>query len=129
VVNAIKELSAKVDALVSSNFTYVNEATIGVLNAGKINIQGDVCVDGVCVTKEQFKSIFMQNGATVYITGENQAPTPTPDPTSEPGSVASSTSIEIIEETASTTLDLTAEDPVETAPVEEETDETPVVTP
>jgi hypothetical protein len=43
--------------------------------------------------------------------------------------VASSTSIEIIEETASTTLDLTAEDPVETASVEEETDETPVVTP
>ncbi len=132
VVNAIRELSAKVDELMSSQFTYINEASIGVLNAGKINIQGDVCVDGVCVTKEQFKNIFMQNGATVYGSGEYQAPTPSPTPTPEPDPVASSTPVEIIdetgsstpvdipEETASTTPEVIVEEPVEESPVEEE---------
>lgn len=91
VVNALKELSAKVDGIMSSNFTYVNEASIGVLNVGKLNIQGDICVDNVCITKEQFKSIFTQNGSTVYM------PQPVQDTSSEaeglvPTETASSTS-------------------------------------
>ncbi|HEY4507994.1 MAG TPA: tail fiber domain-containing protein [Candidatus Paceibacterota bacterium] len=35
-------------------------------DGSKLTVQGDVCVDGTCVTKEQFKTILQGAGATTY---------------------------------------------------------------
>ena len=50
-VNAVKELSVKLDGVLAW------------FAGGKFHVNDDVCVDDVCVTKEQFKAILLKNGA------------------------------------------------------------------
>ncbi len=79
-VNAVKELNLKVSDLssldtssatslgslmknfLSNEIININEATMN-----KIRINGDVCVDDICVTKEQFKQILINGGGVSNI--------------------------------------------------------------
>ena len=62
IVRAIQELNTKVDNLVASLADKV--VTMKEAIVGKLRIEGDVCVDDVCVTKEQFKSLLQNAGGT-----------------------------------------------------------------
>jgi lysophospholipase L1-like esterase len=66
--NALKNLV--VDSL-SSTVVYTRELNADKINAGDINIAGKVCVDDVCVTKDQFKELLLRSGvgATQIISG------------------------------------------------------------
>ena len=81
-VEAVKELGNKVKSIM---------AWFGG-DGSKMTIQGDVCVDNVCITKEQFKAM-LQNAGTASQTTQTVTPTPTPTstPTPEPTPVATST--------------------------------------
>jgi len=74
-LQGVKELNTKVNSI----FTwFAND---------KFNVQGDICVDEVCVTKQQFKQMLLNNGSYVQPV---QTPTPTPsssDPVPEPEEV------------------------------------------
>ncbi len=59
-VTAVKELNGKVEK-VSAWF-----------KGDKLNIQNDVCVDDVCITKEQFKLMLLNSGAEVIETPINK---------------------------------------------------------
>ncbi len=52
-VTAIKDLNGKVEKIA----TWFKD--------DKLNIQSDVCVDNVCITKEQFKEMLLNSGAEV----------------------------------------------------------------
>jgi hypothetical protein len=82
-------------------------------NNGNLNIQKDVCVDDVCVTKDQFKQMLRNGGASV-------TPAPSPVP-SAPAPVVPDT------ETPTSTPSVTS-DPVvsSTTPTSEETPSAPV---
>jgi hypothetical protein len=79
-IEAIKELSTSVTSI-ASWFTQ-NTLTIGqdrVLNVeGTSTFKGNICVDDICITNDQFKSLFLQQGGLV------QAPVPTPQSAPEP---------------------------------------------
>jgi hypothetical protein len=51
VVNAVKEIAQKLQTIL---------AWFGG-DGSKFSVQGDVCVDDVCITKEQFKALILQN--------------------------------------------------------------------
>ncbi|MCX6715397.1 MAG: tail fiber domain-containing protein, partial [Candidatus Taylorbacteria bacterium] len=95
VVEAVKELNTKVDAIttrldsiqeslknmVFDRFTakiaYVDEANIKNLNVDKLktgdtSFTGNVCVDNVCITKDQLKTILLQGGGATYGTAADQ---------------------------------------------------------
>lgn len=50
---------------------------------GKFNVQSDVCVDDVCISKEQFKQILI-NSQPVINTTSTPTPSPSPEPVIEP---------------------------------------------
>ncbi len=52
-ISAIKQLAEKVESIAAW------------FGEGRFNISGDVCVDDVCVTKDEFKNL-LQNGANVH---------------------------------------------------------------
>jgi hypothetical protein len=60
---AIQELKALLDPILTW------------FGGGKLNVQGDFCVDNVCVTKDQFKQMLLNSGAAIHST-----PTPEPEP-------------------------------------------------
>lgn len=66
-ISAVQELNKKIDVI--SN--YILETADGIigtfkeLTTDKLNINGDVCVDDVCITKEQFKNIILDSGGSV----------------------------------------------------------------
>jgi hypothetical protein len=62
VVNAVKELSAKVDALVSSNFTYVNKITTK-----------ELCLEDVCINRQQLLDLINRAGSS-YTTSPVSVP-------------------------------------------------------
>ncbi len=65
VVKAVQELKIQLDSILAW------------FSDGKFSVQNEVCVDDVCVTKEEFKQILLNNGGGITVTPE---PTPTPEP-------------------------------------------------
>ncbi len=98
-IEAVKELHTKVNSVVA---WFANN---------KFNVQGDICVDEVCVTKEQFKQMLLQQGSYVQ-------QVPTPQPPSEPSSQPASTDEDVKSDASETgTEDAVSEG--ESAPSEE----------
>ncbi len=69
VVNAIRDLSVKFESM-AAWFT-----------GGRFNVQSDICVDDVCVTKEEFKDILRGGGGNRL--SPTLAPMDDPDPVPE----------------------------------------------
>ncbi len=64
-VNAVKELDSSFDWM-GEYITKTATGIVGVfkeLTVDKLSITGQVCVDDVCVDKEQFKEFLRQTGA------------------------------------------------------------------
>ncbi len=98
-VEAIKELDLKVESSApidtTSNgsladrlvqFLQTTAVTIREATIGTLHIDGQVCVDDVCVTRDQFKQMLINGGGTepqpvVTPPPADPAPVPTPDPT------------------------------------------------
>jgi hypothetical protein len=59
-ISAVQELSKKVEVM----FAWFGE--------DRFNVQGEICVDDVCVTKEQFKQILQNGGGTQVETNQTQ---------------------------------------------------------
>ncbi len=115
-VRAVQEVSAKLDTLVSE----MQAALAWFGSDGKFKVQNDICVDDVCVTKDQFKQLLLDSavGATQYM-NTPEAPAETQNETGSQEGDTSSTTPEIIpdtpEENASTTPETVIETPTETA--------------
>ncbi|MCX6715898.1 MAG: tail fiber domain-containing protein, partial [Candidatus Taylorbacteria bacterium] len=130
----VKKLNA-VDASFSGVVT--NDADV-LFNKGT-HFSSDVCVDNVCVTKDQFKAMLLQGGATTYgsaadqMKGINpltanliQATTPTEGvPTTTPTIATTTTPIETA---TSTTEAIVTPIPVESTPAPVASTSTPAVT-
>ncbi|MCF7865654.1 MAG: tail fiber domain-containing protein [Candidatus Pacebacteria bacterium] len=67
VVEAVKDLKTRVDAILGW-FSPKGD---------RINIKGMVCVDDVCVSKDQFKQMLLNSGSVMVIP-QTSAPAPTP---------------------------------------------------
>ncbi len=84
-INAVKELDEKVGWMNE----YMSKTASGMvgffkeLTVGKLNVEGEVCVDDVCVTKEQFKSLLQSNGGYVDDTPEEEPIIDIPDDASD----------------------------------------------
>jgi hypothetical protein len=94
------------------------------ITTDKLNINGEVCVDDVCVTKEQFKTLLQNNGGAQTTTSSPDSPvvennTPTDTTPSEPASDPTPTE-------TTTSTDTTSTDVTPTEPAPEPTPE-PVV--
>jgi hypothetical protein len=116
VVNAIKELNAKVVGLITKV-----DGIFTSLTTDKVTTK-ELCVDDVCVTKEQFKALL--DSAHVTPTVTTPPPTPAPDPTPEPTPEATSTpdgssddSVDTGGGTSTSTPDVTPDTPP--APIED----------
>ena len=88
---AIQELNKKFDDIMTtltetfdkylaSHEVYIRDANVGSLNVqrntnfgGDINVEGKVCVDDTCLTKEQFKEMMLRSGvgAIQVVSGGN----------------------------------------------------------
>jgi len=81
-VEAIKEMNLIVKDLSSldtesatslgsliKNFLEDQAILINELTVNRLNISGDVCVDDVCITKEQFKEMLINAGSDDYVSG------------------------------------------------------------
>lgn len=68
VVNAIKELKLQMDVLRDS---FKNILAWFGSNGDRLNVQGMVCVDDTCVTKEQFKMMLIKSTDTSYYPTNN----------------------------------------------------------
>ena len=80
-VGAVKEIKTKIDTLT----TQVTAMTTWFRADGKLNIENDICIDDVCVTKDQFKQLLLNNGAGAHFdSNPTPSPSPTPDPTPTP---------------------------------------------
>jgi hypothetical protein len=107
ITKAVQELDIKIERLSSldlnnanslgsliKNFLSSQVLMIQELTTGKLNIGGEVCVDDVCVTKDEFKALLQQaKGPTDTPPADEQPPTDTPPadeqpPTDTPSSVA-----------------------------------------
>lgn len=79
-IAAVKELGERFDNI----GTYLADkfVTIGELVTGKLRVDGEVCVDDVCVTKEEFKQLLIEAGGQPAALPE--APPPAPEPSPEP---------------------------------------------
>ena len=76
---AIQELNEKVDSLgVTITETYARFTN---LFADTIHIENQLCVDDVCISKENLKALLLSAGAT---STSPPAPQPTPEPESSP---------------------------------------------
>ncbi|MES2409099.1 MAG: tail fiber domain-containing protein [Patescibacteria group bacterium] len=75
-VGAVKEIKIELDALSEK----VSRITAWFAD-GKFNVQSDVCVDDVCVSKEQFKQMLLNSGMS-QTTVINDTPSDTPNNTS-----------------------------------------------
>jgi hypothetical protein len=93
IIKAIQELNIKTKALSSIDpneegslasliVRFLSDAVVSIKEAtiGTLRVDNKVCVDDVCVTKEQFKNLLMQAGGSQ----QTPAPAPTPDPTPAP---------------------------------------------
>jgi hypothetical protein len=85
-------LNTKIDKIVSNGFVgmkdivmssisadiiYVKRAEIDYLKVNDFNINGQVCVDDICLSKDQFKQFLLQNGGYTYtppVTSQNTTP-------------------------------------------------------
>ena len=56
-VNAVKEIANKIDSIMRWFSS----------DGSKFNVSGDVCVDNVCVTKDQFKNMLQNAGGTTKL--------------------------------------------------------------
>jgi hypothetical protein len=67
IIEAVKELKTRVDTIASW------------FSGDSLRVKGDICVDDICVTKEQFKQMLQREGG--YIAPQqNPTPAPTPEP-------------------------------------------------
>lgn len=94
------------------------------LTVDKLHINGEVCVDDVCVTKEEFKQILQNAGGTsdssesevgtetnfMDDTEESEGDTPVGDETFDPGTTVSDSSEESIDSQEETVTDNTQSD-------------------
>ncbi len=113
---AIQELSKKMDAAIAQ----MQLALTWFTSDGKLKVQNDICVDDVCVTKDQFKQLLLDSavGATQTIDNSPQIVDDSGEEESGEVEMASSTPEIIPEETeqnASTTPETGIETPSETA--------------
>ncbi|MDP3763156.1 MAG: hypothetical protein Q8Q92_00650 [bacterium] len=99
-------------------FTRIND-----LFAGTLHIENQLCVDDICVSKDQLKALLIQIGGTSSTTIPTSItlPEPAPDP------VPTSTEPIIIEPTSTTTPEVT--DPEPTPPVPSEVEGEPLLEP
>ncbi|MES2623250.1 MAG: tail fiber domain-containing protein [Patescibacteria group bacterium] len=75
-VNAVKELADKVEKMAAwftddKTFTVQQDATLKV--EGKTEINGQICVENVCASKEQFKLLLQQAG-NIQLSAPQQQP-------------------------------------------------------
>jgi len=87
VVNAIKELSAKVDGLISSEFTYVNKITTK-----------ELCLEDICINRQQLLELINRAGSS-YTTSVVSIPVVDiviPDINTASSSVSTTTSSEAV---------------------------------
>ena len=94
VVEAVKELKNRVDAVLGWFSP----------SGDRINIKGMVCVDDVCVTKDQFKQMLMNSGSVMVIP---QTPTPASAPTTSTTSTETSSSTSASDSLSTPTSDAT----------------------
>ncbi|MES2623277.1 MAG: tail fiber domain-containing protein [Patescibacteria group bacterium] len=90
-VNAVKELAAKVEKIA---VWFTDDTTFTVKQDSKLNVEGQVCSDEVCISKDQFKNLLRmaaQNGGGFNV--NIQTPSPVQPSQSEP-IVSTSTSVE-----------------------------------
>ena len=73
------------------------EPILAWFNGGKFMVQNDICVDDVCVTKEQFKQMLLNSGGAQSVSGG--------------GSLIGEIEIIPPDETASSTPEVIAEEP------------------
>jgi hypothetical protein len=97
IVKAVQDLVKKLQKLVVNSLTaemvYTRE-----IEADKIKLKGDFCVDDVCLTKDQFKEMMLRSGV-----GAVQTVIGTPSPTISENPVENATTTEPVQaETAST---------------------------
>ncbi len=95
-IGAIKEIKSQINDI-SSKISNISSWFVD----DKLRIQNDICVDDVCVSKQEFKQLLLNNGAS-HITVQ----APNPNTTSDNGSdtsTATTTNNSISSETASTT--------------------------
>ncbi len=69
---AIQELSGRVDAITGTVTGLVLDSISShVIYTQELHIDGSVCVDDICVTKEQFKDVLINAGGTSNATSTN----------------------------------------------------------
>jgi hypothetical protein len=114
-VNAVKEIGS-VFSKIENGVAHLKEVWFD----GTIHINNNVCVDDVCITKDQFKNMILQSGAS-----NSNAPVVPTGPTVynpiDTGSTTSSTSTEPTPDTGSSTPSENLTPPTETVT----TDQTP----
>lgn len=78
IVKAIQELNAKFDSFknlvldsLTSTTVYTREIT-----ADKINVNGDICVNNTCITKDQFEDMILKSGVGAVQTVGGSLPPP-----------------------------------------------------
>lgn len=116
VVESIKQI-ASVFTKIENGVAHLKEVWF----EGKVHINNDVCVDDVCITKDQFKNLLRNNGGNV--TAPAAQTVVTPDPVDDATTTATS-SEEVIssENSTSTVSESTSTESVEeqqTEPVEQ----------
>lgn len=77
-VGAIKEIKSKIDTLTQK---VVNISTW--FDGDSLRLKGDICVDDVCVTKEQFKQMILNNGAGAHYSAPTNVYEQIPDNSTE----------------------------------------------
>jgi hypothetical protein len=112
VVKAVQELSALISSIstkVSIIYTW--------FDGGVFTAQGDICVDDICVTKDQFKALLIQSGGVVRIASstneisQDSSDTQDNTPDNLPGDEQSATTTDtILDEIATTTTDIVQDD-------------------
>jgi|GEM_PF-4124144 len=139
IVKAIQELNTKLDTIISvmedgtnglknlvldsltSTTVYTREIT-----ADKINVNGDICVNNTCITKDQFEAMILKSGvgATQYTEnqGGNTSPLEVEVETNSPGEVLGKETASSTEPVATSTEEIIKEETATSTPVVEEQD-------
>jgi hypothetical protein len=120
-VNAVKELATKVEKMAA---WFTDSTTFTVKQDSKLNVEGQVCSDEICISKDQFKNLLRiaaQNGGgfNVYI----QTPTPVQSSQPEPSAGTSTPSEPAVDPEPVVVPEPTIPEPVPLSP----TPETPSV--
>jgi hypothetical protein len=114
-VQAVQEQRAQIEEIKSQSF--IDKVFVGVnemfktavvrmksVFVGELHVQEKLCVDDVCIDKDQLKAILMNSGGVRYIQDKNPLPTESNNNTNT--NTVSSTTSQVVEPQASTTTDI-----------------------